>query len=251
MSPLTRFDYRQQISQLAKAMALPGQLAGTAAPLVSGSQLAGIEMFVDGNTYKRYEKLNDQLDFLRGGFENLDRLIDQYVHQRPLSAYDDGMNDGELFCRWLKEHAPLSPEQSDYIVCQQARHAIEQQARLRRLEYVRFQDLYSMVDRSIGQRTTVCSLQLRLNPVRLWRQLQTTALLEATDTAPANVLFFAVQGEIRTAVFELEGQALVNELADFSPCTIAQWSALTACGDSEQLVESTYDLAEMGLVALG
>ncbi len=47
----------------------------------------------------------------------------------------------------------------------------------------------------------------------------------------------------------LEGQVLVNELADYQPCTIAQWARLSALVDAPQLAALVRHLVGIGLVA--
>ncbi len=47
----------------------------------------------------------------------------------------------------------------------------------------------------------------------------------------------------------LEGQVLINELADYEPCTVAQWARLSALVDAQQLTELVRHLVEIGLVA--
>ena len=42
---------------------------------------------------------------------------------------------------------------------------------------------------------------------------------------------------------------LINELADYQPCTIAQWARLSTLVDVPQLTVLVRHLADMGLVA--
>ena len=90
-----------------------------------------------------------------------------------------------------------------------------------------------------------------MNPTRCWAQFFTDALLEETAEPPVNVVFFAVGGAIGTAVFELEGQTLINELAEFSPCTLDEWTALTQLSSRTELAQFSADLVEIGLLSLG
>ena len=65
---------------------------------------------------------------------------------------------------------------------------------------------------------------------------------------PATVLLFAVGDRFAARVFELEGQTLINELADYQPCTLEQWSKLSALADLDQLVSLCKTLSESGLI---
>ena len=37
------------------------------------------------------------------------------------------------------------------------------------------------------------------------------------------MLFFLADGEVHGLRMNLEGQVLINELADYQPCTVLQW----------------------------
>ncbi len=65
----------------------------------------------------------------------------------------------------------------------------------------------------------------------------------------SSVLFFLVNDEIRGLRMNLEGQVLINELADYQPCTIRQWARLSSLADASQLSSLVRHLAEIGLVA--
>ena len=92
-------------------------------------------------------------------------------------------------------------------------------------------------------------MRASLNPVRAWSRFTTTALLDDDATLPADVLFFAARDEIRTAVLDLHGRELVEELAACGPCTLDDWAGRSQHADREELVTLCRDLAEMGLVA--
>ena len=68
---------------------------------------------------------------------------------------------------------------------------------------------------------------------------------------PAAMLFFPHEGTIRSAVLETEGRALIDELAQFEPCTVAEWAGVSSTADRDELVETVRDLAQMGLISFG
>ncbi len=248
---MSRETYRRQLARLVSAMSLPNREAGVNEDLNKPSTPERVKMFVDGNLDKRFEKLQIQLKFVAEGFDGFDDLIVEFLRARPLASYDTAASDGERMLVWLAETKSLTLEQLDHVACQRARHAVEELARKHRLPHVRFQELASLAEVYRDQLATDERLKIHLNPVRTWARFVSPALLEDETAPPANVLFFPVREEIATAVLELEGQALVNELADFQPCTLAEWSALSVQADRDELLELSRDLAAMGLVAFG
>jgi len=251
MKKMANETYQRQIVRLVKAMSRAEDEAAVANDLAAGSDAACVKMFVDGNLEKRRDKLEHQLEFVAEAFEEFDELIREYIRSGSSLAYDTAESDGERMLLWLTETKSLSPEQLDYITCQRARHAVEDLARKSRLKHVRFQELCSLTDRWLLEFDSSADLQVYLNPIRVWSRFETLALLDEDSTPPANVLFYAAGEEVGTAVLELEGQALINELADYQPCTLAEWVTLTSQAEPAELIETCRDLAEMGLVAFG
>jgi hypothetical protein len=248
---MSQETYKQQLIRLVQAMSMANKEAAVSRDLSPHSAPSRVKMFVDGNLEKRLEKLQKQLEFVADAFDDFDELIVHYIRALPLAAYDSGTSDGERMLVWLSEIRRLAPEQQDAVACQRARHAIENLARKNRLKHVRFHERYSLVSRWLGELETNQDLQIHLNPIRTWTRFVSAALLDDDTPPPANVLFFAVGSEVSTAVLELEGQALINELADYEPCTLSQWAALTQLADRDELVSLSRDLADMGLVAFG
>ena len=242
--------YRDQIARLARAMASP-QWDEVAPNLSADSDTIGVQLFVEGNLEKRGDKLASQLEFVAEAFDDFPQLVQSYVDSAPAPAYDTALSDGERMLSWLRNTRRLTAKQEDYISCQQARHAVEERARDHRLAHVRFQERYSLVENWLADFDAASPLRLYLNPIRTWTKFISPALLDESAEPPAHVLFFARGGEVSSAVLELEGQAFINELADYQPCTLAEWAAVSSVGDAAELTEMVRDLAEMGLVALG
>ena len=69
------------------------------------------------------------------------------------------------------------------------------------------------------------------------------------ESYTASALFYLDGQELRGIRMRLEGQVLINELADYQPCTIAQWARLSALVDPSQLAVLVQHLAGIGLVA--
>lgn len=243
-------DYRDQIQRCAQTMAL-GHVEDVRPFLANGTTVEQVKLFTDGNLDKRFEKVLDQVELLKAAFDNLDDLVDEYILEVPLAAYDTGCSDGDRFLRWLKLTHVTTPEQQDHITCQLARHEVEHVARKNRLGHVRFQELRSMTDRLTDELLTNPKLRVHLNPIRTWATFQTNVLLDEGATAPADVLFFANGQQIRTSVFEDTGKELVETLASHGPLTLTDWKRLDRSTSRSDLIEFCLDAAEMGLVAFG
>jgi hypothetical protein len=248
---MTQETYREQLIRLVRSLVKPNNEMAVRGDLAQACTAQQVKMFVDGNLEKRLEKLQKQLEFVAEAFDDFDELIVSYVSDMPSASYDSVTSDGDRMLDWLSETKSPTPEQQDYIACQRARHAIEDLARRNRLKHVRFQELRSMNEQSLAELETNHQLRAYLNPIRTWARFVTTALLDDDSQPPANVLVFANGNEISTAVLELEGQALINELADYSPCTLGEWAALSQLADRDELVDLCRDLVDMGLIAFG
>ena len=244
-------SYREQLTRLVQDMALPNREAELESQLRVPSRPEHIKLFVDGNLDKRLDKLSRQLEFVAAQFEDFEALIVDYIRAQPLAALDSGTHDGDRMLAWLVANRELSPEQRDYVLCQRTRHEIEALAARRRLAYIRFNERFSLVGRFAERLESDPALQIYLNPIRRWARFTTAELLEETTRPPANVLFFAARGHVATALLELEGQTLINELADLQPCPLETWATSTDLLDQSELVQFCHDLATMGLICFG
>lgn len=243
-------DYRDQIQRCAQTMAL-GHVEDVRPFLASSMSIERVKLFTDGNLDKRRDKLLDQVELLKVAFDNLNDLVNEYIHEVPLAAYDTGCSDGDRFLRWLKLTHVTTPEQQDYIACQLARDEVENIARRNRLGHVRFQELRSMNERLIAALATNPRLRIHLNPIRTWVTFQTRALLDEDTELPANALFFACGQQIRTSVFEDFGEFCVETLAAAGPLTLVDWSRIDRSAARRDVIAFCRDAAEMGLVAFG
>lgn len=247
---MSQETYNQNVARLVRSLSMPNRHSELLNDLSSQSKLSSVKMFVDGNLDKRLDKVGKQLEFVAEAFgEDFEALIVEYINDLPLEAYDTGASDGQRMLIWLAEKKPLTPEQKDYVACQQARHAIEDIARVNRLRHTRFTELHSLAEQHSGELYTNDQLKILLNPIRHWTRFHSSALLDDQAPPPVDVMFFAAGNEIATAVLDLEGQALINELADYQPCTLGQWAALSQLADHQQLLDLCVDLSQMGLVA--
>jgi hypothetical protein len=242
--------YSEQLARWAQALAAARHEAVHGA-LAEGSLPLQVQMFTAGNRAKRLEKLQKHLRFLVDAFNDLDQLLLAYCRESPLAAYFTLSTDGERFLEWLEGTHTLTPEQQDYVRCQRARHAVEDEGRRNRRGHLRFQELWSVADRLAAELDTNSGLLIHLNPIRAWSRFATRVLLDEESLPPADVLFFAVRNEISTAVLEPQARGLLGELASLSPCHLDDWARRSTLADQGELGEFCRDLAEMGLVAFG
>src|SRR5262249_30355668 len=147
-----------------------------AAILAKDSTPELVQYFLEGNLEKRCDALRDHLNFVSEAFEDFTSLVDCYVLSVPLAAYDTAVVDADRMLKWLAELGTLTPVQLDYVLCQRARHVVEELAQARRLEYVRFQERLSLLDRWLADFELESCLRLYLNPIRAWAKFETNAL---------------------------------------------------------------------------
>lgn len=241
--------YQDELHRWFPALAGFQTINGICDALSPGSSPLGLKLFAECNLKKRREKLRAQLEFVADAFDDLEDLISAYVRSVPPAAYDTTACDGQRFLWWLERTGALTPPQCDYVVCQQARLEVEATARAARADHLRFQKRWNLTPQLAAELDTALGLLAYLNPVRAWSRFTTTALLDDDMTLPADVLFFAASEEIRTAVMDGHGRALVEELALCGPCTLDDWAARSGRADREELVALCHDLTEMGLMA--
>lgn len=247
----SRREYRTQLIECVRALSL-AKNDRIQRHLAHKTSLKPVTMFTDGNLDKRELKLRDQLDLVVEELNDYDELVRQYIRHIPLAAYDTGPTDADHFLEWIAQTQTHTPEQHDAITCQRSRFAVEFSARQHRLGHVRFQELWSIADRTAAEWGQNLNLLLYLNPIHVWATFNTGALLDDEADIPATVLFFPVGSDIRTAVLESDGQAVVRLLENWGPC---QFDDLLDSGPEElnrsEIMDLCRDLAEMGLAAFG
>lgn len=239
--------YRDQLRRWVPALAGSKATTDVSEALAPGSSFIGLKLFAEGNLSKRREKLRTQLEFVAEAFDDIEDLVSAYIRTIPAPAYETA--DGEGFLSWLEREGGPTPGQRDYVACQRGRLAVEAAARSNRRGHLRFQELWKSSRERLADVDNIALQQIHLNPIRAWSQFTTEALVDDNAILPADVLFFAAGAEIRTAILEPDGEALVEELARSGSSTVDEWAARSHPGDREGLVAFCRDLTEMGLVA--
>ena len=242
--------YHEQLSFLVEAMSQPNRESALVNELTTDSTPEQIKLFVDGNFDKRLDKLLGQLEFVAPAFDDFEDLVAGYICQTPPAAYDTGVSDADRFLAWLSDHRTLSFKQADYVACQRARHTVEALARQNRAAHVAFQCLCHLSRERGEEWEPDDELMIHVNPIRVWTRFETAALLGAAASPPADVLFFALDGQSTSAELEPAGRELLAELVELAPCTLSSWAAVSQSADREGLASFCRDLAEIGLVAV-
>jgi hypothetical protein len=200
----------------------------------------------------RLRRLHSECELLADGFDGLDEHIDAYVACTPMPAGDIHCADADRFLDWLQEHADLNDEQRDFVAALRGRRAVEFVAVRQRLAHARFQELLRHTSTRFDQLETNGKLTIYLNPIHVWSQFETRALLNDDVDIPATVLFVPCGSDVRTIVVEPAAKRLIDHLEAAGPQRIKD--LLKHCGsgpeEAENCLEAVRQLAAVGVVAL-
>jgi len=148
----------------------------------------------------------------------------------------------------MLESHDLTLELQDMVDLQRARSVIQMRWQQCQRAVRRYRAKCRQADGKRPMFEETPTLRVHLNPLRAWCRLRTSYFLVGDVPPPATVLLFAVGNRFAARVFELEGQTLINELADYQPCTLDQWSELSALADHDELVSLCKILSDSGLI---
>lgn len=243
-------EYRDLIGRWARALSTGDHKV--VSPFVTDDPaIDRLKMFTDGNFEKRFLKIRDQVEDLLEVFDELEALIAKYMRTQPLAAYDTGLGDSAAFLDWLVETESPSAEQLDYITCQKCRTELDGLAELNRVGHGRFQELRSRNDALLSELDTNPQIWIHLNPIRTATTFQTRALLDDEAELPAEVLFYPVGDEIRTAVLEPEALTVMRLLWRSAPLHVQDLVDGINDMSRDDIREIVGDLVEIGLATLG
>lgn len=197
----------------------------------------------------RLAQLRGACELLADGFDGLDSLIAEYVchtrgDRRTLSA------DVDRFLDWLQSHTDVGEEHRDLVAALRGRNAVELIAVRQRLAHVRFQELLIRTPANVFRLGTDAGLAIHLNPIHVWSQFETRALLDDEADVPATVLFFPVGESVRTIVVEPEIEALVQELKNAGPTTLCELMRRTPRHLRDACGHAIRKLAATGMIAV-
>ncbi|MFO7905886.1 MAG: hypothetical protein ACQESR_11635 [Planctomycetota bacterium] len=179
------------------------------------------------------------------------RLADKLVTRAfPVAGAVNG-RAGRLVERTLdglEQCFRLLPTQQRGVLTERARLQIERVLQVRWRRYQHFLCVSAAMEQS--QRSfSQADSYLYLNPASQWVRLQGKSIAGPCGELSKDILFFRLGHDIRGARMNLECQVLINELADYQPCTVVQWARCSSLADTQQLMLLARHLRNMGLVA--
>ncbi|MCA9089109.1 MAG: hypothetical protein KDA90_10820 [Planctomycetaceae bacterium] len=242
--PSTLSRFRHQVTSAAQAFSRSrGTEHEPQTPTASKVRLLN-----DVAAAERVSELSDGCDWLVDGFDNLDRLIQDYIAAVPL-AKQDGKADAEQFLEWLATHRELSEEQRDAIICQQSRYTVEFLAMKKRLSNARFQELLSNNSRLLRELSHNRTIRIHLNPAHVWASLETREFLDESTRIPARVLFYLAKDKVCGAVIGEELQLLFRKLQR-GPRSLSDLRWVMPRHGDWDLMDVLRELAQLGIIAL-
>lgn len=246
--PASGADYARQVTRWVDALS-HGRDEEILADLKPGTTLEHVRLFSEDLVEKRFSRLQEQLAFVSEAFDGLDDVLRGYLRGHTAAAYASTSEDAEAFLIWLGRAHRLTAEQDDYVTCQRARHAVEARARADRAGLRRFQGLLDRGDERATRTGPDSEPRVVLNPTRRGARFVSAALLDDI-TPPADVIFFAAHGEIRTAIVEPQALGLVERLDRIGPCPLSRCIGPGEVAVTAGLRTIVQDLTDIGLAAL-
>lgn len=198
----------------------------------------------------RLRRLHSACELLADGFDGLDEQIAAYVSCTPMPPGDIRCADADRFLDWLQQHAELDDEQRDFVAALRGRRAVEFVAVKQRLAHARFQDLLRHTDTRLDQLETNGRLRVYLNPIHVWSQFETRALLDDDTEIPATVLFVPCGSDVRTIVVEPAAKQLIDDLEAGGPARVKDLLRRAGRDQRQGCLEVIRQLAAVGVIAL-
>jgi hypothetical protein len=198
----------------------------------------------------RLRRLHSACELLADGFDGLDEQIAAYVACTPMPPGDIRCVDADRFLDWLQRRVDLDDEQRDFVAALRGRRAVEFVAVKQRLAHARFQELLRHTNTRLDQLETNGRLTIYLNPIHVWSQFETRALLDHDTEIPATVLFVPCGSDVRTVVIEPTARQLIDELETAGPLHVKDLLRRTNCLEREACLDLVRQLAAVGVVAL-
>lgn len=220
----------------------------TAAQLAQPQYFPADLLLLVDDEERRHAALKSQLDLLDDFLADLDDRLAGYINAVELTANDSGTGDAERFLEWLRQHRSLSVTENDAVCCQSARFAVAGVVALNPARHQRFQELRSRTDELRNLRDCR-NAWFVVNPIHVWTTLRSRAMLSDTDEIPAQVVFYPLGEDIRSAVVTPLGQKLIRHLSEAGA---SRWDdLLEVCGDEKPIdvLHLCRELIVLGLVS--
>jgi hypothetical protein len=177
-----------------------------------------------------------------------DRVVARALPARQ-TALGSRRGLAEITLAGLDHVCRLIPYHQEIVVAERAKLRIHQAIARREDRYRQFLELRQAMPDQLAPVDLDGSPRLHLNPANCWLRWTAENATDGEATTATSALFFLHDSELRGMRMRLEGQVLINELADYEPCTVAQWAELSALTDRSQLVAFARHLIAIGLVA--
>jgi len=196
---------------------------------------------------QRMQHLQFQCATLAEERHELDGWIDQYLTDIPLEDFDTDQSDMSRFLDWIEGNRELSPRQRDAIVQQQAYRAVEFLMLKRRLSHLRFEQQFQNQRPPFPHQNSRSII--RLNPTYVWATFETDHFIDEGTPVPATVVFFMVNGALKTALLDEPAIELLHRL-ERSDVTVRRVLS-DAPKDQRQAIAATITtLATLGVIVL-
>lgn len=189
-----------------------------------------VERFLENAVGERRRMLSEEMDLVGLAFDDMARLIDEYVALTPRKTFELHEREPQRFLRWLRRF-PLTPQQADFVTYQESEYACYELARTNRRAHLAFQRLRNRCLSEDFEPLDPADCLLHLNPVCVWSQLEVAATVDGS-AASGDVAFLAIDTRIEMLWLSNEQRELVNRLNADVP------TALTACVKNEPRLSS-------------
>lgn len=184
-----------------------------------------VERFLENAVGERRRMLSEEMDLVGLAFDDMERIIDEYVALTPRKTFELHEREPQRFLRWLRR-LPLTPQQADYVTYQESEYACYELARTNRTAHLAFQRMRNQWVTKDFEPLDLSDCVLHLNPVCVWSQLEVAATVDGS-AASGDVAFLAVDSRIEMLWLSSEQREFVKRLNVHAP------TAWTACVDAQ------------------
>ncbi|MBA4106395.1 MAG: hypothetical protein C0485_11610 [Pirellula sp.] len=188
--------------------------------LTADCSVRDVERFLENAVGERRRMLSEEMDLVGLAFDDMERLIDEYVALTPRKTFELHEREPQRFLRWLRR-LPLTPQQADYVTYQESEYACYELARTNRTTHLAFQRLRNQCVTEDFEPLDHADCLLYLNPVCVWSQLEVAATVDGS-AASGDVAFIAIDSRIEMLWLSGEQRDFVDRLNAHAPTT---WTA--------------------------
>lgn len=185
--------------------------------LTADCSVRDVERFLENAVGERRRMLSEEMDLVGLAFDDMERLIDEYVALTPRKTFELHEREPQRFLRWLRRR-PLTPQEADYVTYQESEYACYELARTNRTAHLAFQRLRNQCVTEDFEPLDYADYLLYLNPVCARSQLEVAASVDGS-AASGDVAFIAIDSRIEMLWLSSEQQAFIKRLDAEAPTT--------------------------------